>query len=230
MNNTTELGMRDKPQVLENEYNRRFGAHAEYRDRVWKVLCDSYFSKYIPAQSAVLDLGAGWGEFSRHIAAREKFAMDLNPETRRRVEGFARFFHQDCSNPWPLVDASLDVVFTSNFLEHLPSKDAVDETLRECRRCLKPGGKILCLGPNIRYVNGAYWDFWDHHIPITDASMAEALELQGFEVEQRIARFLPYRMSGHREIPLLFVKAYLNMPFTWPIFGKQFLVVAMRAS
>jgi SAM-dependent methyltransferase len=221
--------MRDKPQVLEDEYHRRFGERAEYRDRVWKVLCEAYFSKYIPAQSAVLDLGAGWGEFSRNIVAREKYAIDLNPETRRRVEGFARFFHQDCSKPWPLVDASLDVVFTSNFLEHLPSKDAVDETLRECRRCLKPGGKILCLGPNIRYVNGAYWDFWDHHIAITDASMAEALELQGFKVEQRIARFLPYTMSGNLEMPIAFVKAYLKMPFAWPIFGKQFLVVATRS-
>jgi SAM-dependent methyltransferase len=222
--------MRNKPQVLQDEYNRRFGERAEYRDRVWRVLCSDFFSKYISAQAAVLDLGAGWGEFSRNVSAREKYAIDLNPETGRRVEGFARFLHQDCSRPWPLEDASLDVVFTSNFLEHLPSKEAVDDTLRECRRCLKPGGTILCLGPNIRHVPGAYWDFWDHHIPITDASMAEALELQGFSVREKISRFLPYTMSGNRETPLLFVKAYLRLPVVWPIFGKQFLVVATRSS
>ena len=32
---------------------------------------------------------------------------------------------QDCSQPWPLADASLDIVFTSNFLEHLPQKSSV---------------------------------------------------------------------------------------------------------
>lgn len=220
--------MRDKSQVLQDEYHRRFGERAEYRDRVWKVLCAEFFSRYVPADAAVLDLGAGWGEFTRNVTAREKYAIDLNPETGRRVEGFARFFHQDCSKRWPLADAALDVVFTSNFLEHLPTKDAVDETLRECARCLRPGGRIVCMGPNVRYVPGAYWDFWDHHIPITDASMAEALALQGFAIEERIAKFLPYTMSGNRETPLAFVRAYLKLPMAWPIFGKQFLVVAAK--
>jgi SAM-dependent methyltransferase len=221
--------MREKSEVLEDEYRRRFGERGEYRDRVWQVLCRDFFSAYIPEDATVLDLGAGWGEFTRNVTAREKYAIDLNPETGRRVEGFARFFHQDCSKPWPLADAALDVVFTSNFLEHLPSKDAVDATLREAFRCLKPGGRIVCMGPNVRYVPGAYWDFWDHHIPITDASMAEALELQGFTVRRRIARFLPYTMSGNRQTPPVFVKAYLRLPIAWLIFGKQFLVVATRS-
>jgi len=222
--------VRDRSQLLQDEYHRRFGDRAEYRDRVWKVLCADFFSRYIPRDAAVLDLGAGWGEFTRNVEAREKYAIDLNPETGRRVEGFARFIQQDCSKPWPLAGASLDVVFTSNFLEHLPAKDLVDDTLREARRCLKPGGRIVCVGPNVRYVPGAYWDFWDHHIPITDLSMAEALELQGFAVEERIDRFLPYTMSGNRETPLAFVRAYLRMPFAWPLFGRQFLVVARRGA
>jgi hypothetical protein len=60
--------------------------------------------------------------------------------------------------------------------------------------------------------------------------MAEALELQGFAVEERIDRFLPYTMSGNRETPLAFVRAYLRMPFAWPLFGRQFLVVARRGA
>jgi SAM-dependent methyltransferase len=211
---------------LQDEYNRRFGDREEYRDAVWKVLCADFFSRYIPHSAAVLDLGAGWGEFSRNVIAREKYAIDLNPETGHRVAGFARFFQQDCSRPWPLPDAALDVVFTSNFLEHLATKEAIEDTLAECRRCLKPGGVIICLGPNVRYVPGAYWDFWDHHIPITEASMAEALELQGFVVRKKVARFLPYTMSGNRKTPLAFVKAYVSLPILWPLFGKQFLVVA----
>lgn len=221
--------MREKSEVLEDEYRRRFGERGEYRDRVWRTLCNDFFAAYIPREAAVLDLGAGWGEFTRNVEAREKYAMDLNPETGRRVEGFARFLQQDCSRPWPLADGSLDAVFTSNFLEHLPDKAAIEATLLEARRCLKPGGRIVCMGPNVRYVPGAYWDFWDHHVPITDASMAEVLALQGFTVRRRVARFLPYTMSGNRQMPLAFVKAYLRMPFAWPVFGRQFLVVAERA-
>jgi len=222
--------MVDKSHVLQDEYHRRFGGRADYRDAVWKVLCADFFSRYVPEDAAVLDLGAGWGEFSRNMAAREKYAIDLNPDTAARVAGHAAFFQQDCSKRWPLADGTLDVVFTSNFLEHLPTKDALVDTLREAHRCLKPGGRIVCLGPNIRYVPGAYWDFWDHHIPLSDLSIAEVLELQGFVVRERVARFLPYTMSGNRQTPLPLVRMYLRMPFVWPLFGKQFLVVAQRSA
>jgi SAM-dependent methyltransferase len=136
--------------------------------------------------------------------------------------------HQDCSAIWPLQEGSLDVVFTSNFLEHLPNKELVDKTLKEAFRCLKSGGKIICLGPNIKYVPGAYWDFWDHHTPITDASMAEALFLAGFKITKRIDRFLPYTMAGIKPPPLIALKIYLRLNLTWRFFGKQFLVVAEK--
>jgi SAM-dependent methyltransferase len=120
------------------------------------------------------------------------------------------------------------VVFTSNFLEHLRSKELVDKTLREAFRCLKRGGKIICLGPNIKFVPGSYWDYWDHFIPITEESMAEALSLKGFRVGKKVDRFLPYTMSGGKNPPLIAVRLYLKLPFAWRFFGKQFLVIAEK--
>lgn len=214
--------------ALQDEYQKRFESNAQYRDSVWKILCREFFSRYINEESVLLDLGAGWGEFSRNIKARKKYAMDLNPECGNRVHGYAEFLQQDCSTEWPLQDESLDAVFTSNFLEHLPNKAAIDLTLSEAFRCLKRGGKIICVGPNIRYVPGAYWDYWDHYVPITDGSMAEALKLRGFSVKEVVPRFLPYTMSGGRNPPLLAVKAYVRMRVVWPLFGRQFFVVAQK--
>ncbi len=213
---------------LRDEYQKRFQANASYRESVWKILCLDFFSKYIASSYTVLDLGAGWGEFSRNVSAAKKYSMDLNPECGQRVANVATFLYQDCSAAWPVSDETLDIVFTSNFLEHLPSKDHVDRTLAEAFRCLKPGGKVICLGPNIKYVGGAYWDFWDHFIPITEESMAESLSLRGFHVIERIARFLPYSMSAGKNPPLLAVKLYLKIPLAWRFFGKQFLVVAQK--
>ncbi|MET1078935.1 MAG: class I SAM-dependent methyltransferase [Pseudomonas sp.] len=214
--------------VLQEEYQQRFQGADRYRDAVWKILCDDFFSRHISKESALLDLGAGWGEFSRNVRAAKKYAMDLNPECGSRVAGHSTFLHQDCSSPWPLQDGSLDIVFTSNFLEHLPSKALIDKALQEAFRCLKVGGKIICLGPNIKYVPGAYWDYWDHYIPITDASMAEALSLAGFNVVQKLDRFLPYTMSGGKNPPLVSVRLYLKMKFVWRFLGKQFLVIAEK--
>lgn len=213
---------------LQEEYQQRFQGADLYRDSVWKILCKDFFSKYIKPDCAVLDLGAGWGEFSRNILASKKYAMDLNPDCGKRVANHSTFLHQDCSVAWPIGDGALDIVFTSNFLEHLPSKDLVDRTLSEAFRCLKSGGKIICLGPNIKFVPGSYWDYWDHFVPITEESMAEALSLKGFRVTEKVDRFLPYTMSGGKNPPLFTVKLYLKLRFAWRFFGKQFLVVAQK--
>jgi SAM-dependent methyltransferase len=217
-----------RPKNLQEEYQQRFQGADSYRDSVWKILCKDFFSKYIEPNCAVLDLGAGWGEFSRNILASKKYAMDLNPDCGKRVANHSTFLHQDCSVTWPFGDGALDIVFTSNFLEHLPSKDLVDRTLSEAFRCIKAGGKIICLGPNIKFVPGSYWDYWDHFIPITEESMAEALSMKGFLVTEKVDRFLPYSMSGGNNPPLFTIKLYLKLRFVWRFFGRQFLVVAQK--
>jgi SAM-dependent methyltransferase len=215
-------------QDLEAEYRLRFQQLAPYRDRVWKVLTREFFQKYVPSGGAVLDLGCGWGEFINNIDARVKYGMDLNPESERRLAPNVTFLKQDCSTTWRLPDASLDVVFTSNFFEHLPSKEALRATLVEAHRCLKPGGTLICLGPNVKYLPGAYWDFWDHYIPLTELSLGELGELLGFRITTRMARFLPYSMSQGFAPPTVFLSLYLKLPFVWRFAGRQFLVIAAR--
>ena len=209
-------------------YENRFSGSEEYRRKVWNVLVANWFSRYIPSNAAVLDLGCGYGEFINQVASPKRFAMDLNPNSKRFLQSEVRMFEQDCSSRWPLADNTLDMVFTSNFFEHLPSKAGLEATLKEAWRCLRPGGRIVALGPNIKYLLGAYWDFWDHYLPLTEISMAEGFELAGFTIEQNVPRFLPYNMSNAPRYPLFFVRAYLKLPFLWPIFGHQFLVVGKK--
>ena len=210
---------------LRRQYELRFAMQQSYRNDVWKILAGEYFQKFIPRDATLLDLGCGWGEFINNIAAKKKFGMDLNPEGKNRLAADVEFLEQDCSEEWPLPSDSLDSVFTSNFFEHLPGKDELRRTIVQIRRCLRPGGRLICLGPNIRYLGGAYWDFWDHYLPLTELSLSEGLELQGFRVEKAVARFLPYRMTG-RAAPLPLVRLYLRLPFAWSFFGKQFLVIS----
>jgi SAM-dependent methyltransferase len=216
-------------ETLRREYAARFSGLEEYRDRVWQELCNTFFCRYIRPTDRVVDVGAGYGEFVRNIRAGDKHALDLNPDTASRVGPDTTFHLQDCSAPWPLDPGSVDVVFTSNFLEHLPDKAAIERTVTHAREALKPGGRIICLGPNIRYVPGDYWDYWDHHVAISDGSLAELLALKGYRVEQQIDRFLPYSMSGGFNPPIGFLKLYLKIPLLWRIVGKQFLVIARKS-
>lgn len=214
---------------LQREYSMRFEKNAAYRIAVWKVLTRTYFSRWIPDDSSILDLGCGWGEFINQIPAARKYGMDLNPDSPGKLVPGVEFLAQDCSQPWALPDGELDVVFTSNFFEHLPSKETLGRTLGQAFRCLKPGGHLICLGPNIKHLPGSYWDFWDHYLPLTEASLAEGMRLAGFTIERAIDRFLPYSMSQGFAPPLIFLHLYLRFPILWRFFGKQFLVIARKA-
>ena len=216
------------PEELQRMYGVRFSSNLEYRKQVWTVLVADTFSRYVQPTDSVLDLGCGFGEFINTIRCREKFGMDLNPDTARFLARDVNFLQQDCSRPWQVPDESLDVVFTSNFLEHLADKAALGRVLDEVGRCLRPGGRFIALGPNIKYLHGAYWDFWDHYVPITEASLTEALVTRRFAVNVCVGKFLPYTMVNGPHYPLFFLRAYLRLPFAWRLFGKQFLVVATR--
>ncbi len=220
--------MADEPADLKEEYRLRFEGMAEYRKAVWQRLTREFFQRYVPEHATVLDVGCGWGEFINNVQAGQKYAIDANPDAPARLAPGVHFLSQDCSLPWPLQDESVDVVFSSNFFEHLQDKAALKRTLQEAHRVCRRGGKIICVGPNIRCIPGAYWDFWDHYLPLSDLSMAEVLALVGFVVEERVARFLPYSMSQGSRPPLMLISLYLKMRFAWPLFGKQFLVIAQK--
>src|ERR1700722_18788556 len=149
--------MRSSPDgpELQRIYGARFAGKTGYRTRVWKVLA-SYFGQWFPSTGTVLDLGAGYCEFINNAAAGRKYAMDLNPDVHTRAAQGVVVLQQDCSKSWPIQEGELDAVFTSNFLEHLPDKGAVSTVLSHAYRCLKPGGRFIAMGPNIKYVPGAY--------------------------------------------------------------------------
>jgi len=209
-------------------YERRFAGREAYRQAVWCVLCQEFFSRWISPDATVLDLGAGNCEFINAVTARRRLALDLNPQTALKAATGIEVWLRNCAEPWLVEAGSVDVIFTSNFFEHLPAKPDLSATLAQAHRALRAGGTLLAIGPNVRYTGGAYWDFWDHHIPLTDRSLSEALEQAGFRVTKSVPRFLPYTMSGGATYPFLFLKAYLRLPLLWRLFGQQFFIVAVK--
>jgi len=214
---------------LKRLYSARFGDRTQYRRAIWGVLMQEFFSKFIRSDASVLDLGCGYGEFINSVRARRRFAVDMNPDARQLLATGIQFLEQDCSAPWQgIVDESLDLVFTSNFLEHLPSKDLLRKTIQLSFGALKRGGCLIAMGPNIRFTGDAYWDFWDHHLPLTERSLSEVLQSEGFTVERCIPRFLPFTMSEGFQYPPFFLRVYLRIPPLWKIFGAQFLVIVTK--
>ena len=214
---------------VQSIYTRRFSASdRKQKDAIWRVLCAHFFQQYVNPTDTVLDVGAGYCEFINHIQCRHKIAFDLNVDTARYATPDVHVIRGRSTAIGLLTAASVDVAFSSNFFEHLPTKDDLLATLSEIRRVLRPSGRLLVLQPNIRLLHGEYWDFLDHSLPLTDRSLVEALEIAGFTIAEVRPRFLPYTTKSRLPQHPWLVRLYLDLPPAQQLFGKQAWVVAVK--
>ena len=196
--------------------------------RLWKVLCERFFQPLIGDGLVVLDLACGNGSFINNIRAAKKYAVDINPDARDGLSSDVAFVLAQADKVPAIADDTVDVVFASNFLEHLRSKEECDGVFAEVRRILRPGGRFVIMGPNIRYLAAQYWDFYDHYLPLSHLSLEEGLAQADYEIERIIPRFLPYTTRSRLPQHPFLVARYLSVPLAWRLLGKQFLVVARK--
>lgn len=214
---------------LEKLYRHRFDeAELPQKLAIWKVLCEDFFSQFVHSGDVVIDVGAGYCEFINNINAGKKIAVDLNPRVREFASVDVEVRNESCTNLASMENDSADVVFMSNFLEHLPSKQLVFDTLAEAQRILRRGGRLMILQPNVRLIPGEYWDFFDHHTPLTERSLVEAVVSLGMQPIRVIGRFLPYTTKSRLPQSPYLVRMYLRFPLAWWLLGKQSLVVALK--
>lgn len=213
--------------TTEEIYRLRFGDQEEFRDRMWKTLCSDYFQRFVHADSTVMEIAAGYCEFINNIVARRKIAVDINPETARRAAPGVEVV-LTMSNDLSMIAAdSVDVAWVSNFFEHI-DRIAIAETVREIHRCLRPGGRIMILQPNIRFAAKDYWMFFDHITAIDDRALCELLEIVGFRVTLDLPRFLPYTTKSRLPKSIALLRLYLRVPLLYRLFGGQAFIVAEK--
>jgi len=176
----------------------------------------------------VLDIGCGYGEFSRHIRAHRKIAIDINPDAGNFLPPDIEFHALSATDLSSIGPSSVDVCFSSNFFEHLPSKDALDTALGEAFRTLRPGGHYIAMQPNLRYALREYWDYYDHIVPLTHLSCREAFAKAGYDIVELIDRFVPFSTSSRLPQHPTLVRLYLRCRPLWRLLGRQFVIVGSK--
>jgi ubiquinone/menaquinone biosynthesis C-methylase UbiE len=209
-------------------YADRFDKSVEKRNVMWQVLCRDYFQKLIRPSDTVLDLAAGYCEFINNINCGKKIAVDLNEKTKRMASKDVKVYQALSTNLPKQLSSKVDVVFVSNFFEHLDSKNELIDTLKEIHRVLKPGGKVMILQPNIRLVGNQYWDYVDHTLPLTEKSLEEAFHLTNFDLDYMKVRFLPYTANSKTPAIPLFIRMYLYFPPAQLLMGKQTFMIGSK--
>jgi SAM-dependent methyltransferase len=230
MESSSPNGRRRLGDRLDALYANRFpDADRREKTRLWSVLCSSFFARYVARNDTVLDVGAGYCDFVNHVTAARRIAVDVNPDTGRYAAPGVEVHRIELARLDSVVAArSVDLAFASNVLEHMRSPDELLAVLEAVHAVLKPGGRLLVLQPNVRHVGAAFWDFFDHTLPLTEKGMAEALGVAGFQVREVRSRFLPYTTRSAVPKWSWLVRAYLAVPPLQWAFGKQMLVLAEK--
>lgn len=118
------------------------------------------FGRHIPPGSEILDLGVGAGRTTPILSrgAARYVGLDYVPDmvaAAKAAHPDQEFVVGDASDLAGLDDESFDVVvFSFNGLDCLPSVAAREACLRECRRVLRDGGRLIVSSHNPRAILG----------------------------------------------------------------------------
>jgi len=192
----------------------------------WRAIA-RYLQRWIDPGANLLELGAGYGEFSKSIQAAHKWALDQNPALIEHWGDEIAPLIQQALDPLPLASGTMDVVFASNFFEHF-TLDEGREILSEAWRVLRPGGRLIVVQPNFRLEPRRYFDDYTHKTIYTENGFQDFLKSQGWNIVHVEPRFTPFSMNSRLPTAEWLVRLYLASPVR-PLAG-QFLVVAERAT
>ncbi len=211
---------------MEDQYYKARFKFNPNRRNIWAEIAN-YHQKIVPDNATVLDLGAGYCDFINLIKASKKYAEDISPETPHYLEKDVEFLHTPAWELSSIPSNSVDIVHESNLFEHFNDEE-LDKTIKEIKRVLKVGGKLILMQPNYRLAYKHYFDDYTHKKVWSDVSLPDFLVAHDMKVIVRMPRFLPFSMkSDSRFIPRFLipfmVRMYLKSPFK-PFAGQMMFV------
>jgi len=196
------------------------------REFVWKTLARYLQKRFIPADASVLDLGCGYCGFINNVKAAKKYGIDLSPLTRQYAGRDVILKIGDAVQALKKCKSGcVDVVFASNFFEHLDG-ESFDKVLAGVKNALKPGGTLIVIQPNFKYAFRNYFDDYTHKLIFSDTGLADRLKAEGFEIRVRRPRFLPFSMKSGMGAFYRLIGLYLALPFKFN--AGQMLIVARK--
>jgi 2-polyprenyl-3-methyl-5-hydroxy-6-metoxy-1,4-benzoquinol methylase len=182
------------------------GASEDYHEALWEAVPEGgepvdfacrrdFLLDHIDAGERVLDVGCGEGRFAAELAraGADVVGLDVAAEplrrTRERHPELVDLRHVPAAGVWPLEDASFDVVWAGEVIEHVADTAG---WLSEVRRVLRSGGVLLLSTPDHGRLRMLRWAFGssafeahfdpraDHLRFYTRRALTELLEDFGF--------------------------------------------------
>jgi SAM-dependent methyltransferase len=178
----------------------------------------------LPADARILDIGTSTGtnlRMLRDLGFSRYEGLDMSDEAVRwcAEKGYGRVTRGDAS-ALPFPDASFELVLATDIIEHV---DDDGLALREVRRVLKPGGRVLVTVPTFRMLWGLQDDVSHHKRRYRLHELSERIEAAGLDVRSgfyfNYLLFLPILLA-RRMIALLGVELQSENQVNSPLINR----------
>jgi SAM-dependent methyltransferase len=156
----------------------------------------------VRAPADVLEVGPGQGaiaDLSREAGHRYR-AIEPSPELSAQLRARGFDVIESFTPPLPVDDASCDVLYADQVLEHMSGIDAARAWVGEALRVLRPDGVLFVVVPDYLKERGFFWDIdYTHNFITTERRMRQLLYDGGFDVT-RVVRSIGLATGFKRDV------------------------------
>ena len=141
--------------------------------------------QYAKPPGELLEIGPGHGSLARAaVAAGWTYrGVEASPVLAERLTHEGLDIVQAWTPPIPAPDASADVVYADQVLEHMSGIDAAREFVAEARRILRSNGVLFVVVPDYLKERQFFWDIdYTHNFITTERRVRQLLYDGGFDV------------------------------------------------
>ncbi len=135
----------------------------------------------------MLEIGPGHGTLADlAVAAGWTYsAIEPSPILAEQLRRRGLDVVQAWTPPIPVSDASADVIYADQVLEHMSGIDAARALTAEAFRALRPGGIFFVVVPDYLKERGFFWDIdYTHNFVTTERRVRQLFYDGGFEIER----------------------------------------------
>jgi SAM-dependent methyltransferase len=141
--------------------------------------------RYAPARGEMFEIGPGHGTLAEQAvdAGWRYTAIEASPILVEVLRGKGLRVIESWTPPIPIPDASADVVYADQVLEHMSGIDAARLFTSEAHRALRPGGVFFVVVPDYLKERTFFWDVdYTHNFVTTERRVRQLFNDNGFDI------------------------------------------------
>lgn len=169
--------------------------------------------RYKSAPGEMVEVGPGHGTLAEQAveAGWTYTAIEASPILIDVLRKKGLRVIESWAPPIPVPDASADVIYADQVLEHMSGIDAARLFTAEALRALKPGGVFFVVVPDYLKERTFFWDVdYTHNFVTTKRRVTQLFNDGGFEI-LRVERAIGLARGPARDF-LAFVALLVNVP------------------